>query len=302
MKILTLVFLCFISVFPALAQESNIYAPGSSWRNEGAEAIRRAQRESIARQGFIKPEIIELSLTRASYMEGAQFGILMKVPDVVSGCWDVSPLEYESSFIEDNFFDVKVSEYKRTPIEVENVGFECPVQIRMSTALIPLDAQDLKDRNIRQIRFSNGTLTDRYNIAHSENGIALIPESMIVFKAQTLTGPKQDRMVLDFGKGGMVTLHVPMAKRGDDVAQALRNLAYRHLLTVSPDTLPTVRRDGSVSMTFEDQTGRVAARIGENGHDLLGEVMVKRPYDGPQGRGLTNVPLHVYVTEAGRQL
>ncbi len=301
MKYLSLILIILLAA-PVFAQEQNIFAPGTSFKNETADTIRRLQRESLEDQGFIKPEVIELSFVRPSYMEGTQFGILMAVPDVVSGCWDVSALEYETSFIEQYYMDVKVKDYKRTPIEVENVQFECPTQNKMTTALIPLDAQDLKNRQVRQIRFTSGFVADYYDIRHLENGISLVPQSMVIFRAKTLTGPKKDQMRLDFGKGGLVTLHVPMAKRGDDVAQALRNFAYKHLLTASPDMSPSVRRDGSVSMTFEDQTGRVAARIGEDGYDLMGEILVPRPFDGPQGRGLTNVPLHVYVTEAGKQL
>lgn len=303
MRYITLLLFICLS-FPALAQEreQQIYAPGSSYKNEAGETIRRLQRESFEQQGYIKPETIEVSLVQMPYMEGSQFGILMTVPDVVSGCWNVSPLEYETSFIDQYYMDVKVKDYKRTKIEVENVGYECPTENKMTTALIPLDAQDLKNREIRQIRFSSGYVADYYNVKHTENGITLLPQSMVVFRAKELTGERKDRMRLDFGVQGIVTLHVPMAKKGDNIEEALRNFAYRQALSSDPDMPPTVKRDGGVSMTFKDQTGRVKSQIGESGYSLLGEIMVPRPYDGPQGRGLTNVPLQVYVTEAGKQL
>ena len=304
MRILLTFFLLMTLSVPALAQEreQQTYAPGSNFKNQVGETVRRLQRESIQKQGYIKPGLIELSLVREPYMEGSQFGILMTVPDVISGCWDVSPLEYESSFIDPYYFDVKVKDYKRTKIEVENVEYECPAQNKMTTALIPLDAQDLKKRQIRQIRFSTGYVADYYDIRYTENGITLIPQSMVIFKAKELVGERKDRMHFDFGVQGVVTLHVPMAKKGDNVTQALQSFAYRHALTASPDMTPTIHRDGSVSMTFTDQTGRVKSQIGQDGYASMGQIMVARPFDGPQGRALTNVPLQVYVTEAGKQL
>ncbi len=303
MKYVFLLLLICLTL-PAFAQEreQQIYAPGSSFKNETGDTIRRLQRESLEKQGYIKPDIIELSLVQHSYMEGSQFGILMTVPDVVSGCWDVSQLQYETSFIEPYYMDVKVKDYKRTKIDVENVQFDCPVHNKMTTALIPLDARDLQNRGIRQIRFFSGYVADYYNIRHMENGITLIPQSMVIFKANRLSGERKDRMTLLFGKNGIVTLHVPMAKKGDHVEQALQNLAYKNALSPSPDMPATVKRDGSVSMSFTDYTGHVLSQIGEDGYTLLGEIMVARPFDGPQGRALTNVPLQVYVTEAGKQL
>lgn len=113
---------------PAAAQEidSQISTAGSTYHNETAEAMKRAQQESMQSKGFIKPTTLNVSLVRYDYMEDDNFGIQMVVPDVVSGCWEFSPIEYEFTFIDPYYFDVKVKHYQRKPIEVENINGDCP--------------------------------------------------------------------------------------------------------------------------------------------------------------------------------
>lgn len=301
--ILMMVFTGPCDVF-AQEKESHVYQiPGSTFHNEGADRIRSLQRRSLANNGFIKPKQIEVSLVQYDYMDPEdQFGLLMVVPDVVSGCWDITPLEYESSFIEPYYFDVKVKHYQRKKIEVANVETDCPAQNKMSTALIVLSKKDLQKRRIRQIRFSSGFVADYYNISASEESLSLFPQSMVIFKAANLTGPKKDRLTLGFNGSGQIALHIPMAKKTDDIKPQLLKFAQMRALTPVADMPVTYSANGGATYYFNDDSGHILGTIGEEGYAPLGKVTVGRPYDGPHGRTLTPVPLQVYVTRPGTTL
>jgi hypothetical protein len=299
----------FISLFvlltsPVSAQEidSQINTSGSIYKNDKVDAIKRMQRDSMATKGFIKPQSLEVSLVRYKYMEDDQFGILMVVPDVVSGCWDLSPLEYESTFIDPYYFDVKVKDYQRTPIEVANINGDCPAGNKMSSALIVLSKSDLEKRQIRQIRFSNGFVADYYDISYTDKTFQLKPQSMAVFRAKGMTGPLADHLEIQFGAGGKIALHVPMAKQGENLSEQVENLARMHALTPDPEMPMSYGTGGSQVFYYNDDNGHIAGSIGEDGYTELGVINVPRPYDGPNGRTLTAVPLQVYVTRPGTQL
>lgn len=304
MRIILPALLLALVSLPAMAQEfnSHVHSGGSLYKNETADEIRRLQRESMADKGFIKPKVIEVSLVRPSYMEDDQFGIQMLVPDVVSGCWDISPLEYESTFIDPYYFDVTVKHYQRHPIETDNVASGCPVDNKMSSAMIVLSRKDLEDRGIRQIRFSNGSLADYYDIQFSDNTLHLKPQSMVIFKAKGLTGPLGDHLEIGFGAGGKVALHVPMAKKTDNIRDVVIAMASRHGLTPDPEMPMSYSAGGSPVFYFDDKIGDVAGTIGEDGYSELGTVDAQRPYDGENGRMVTPVPLQVFVTRPGTQL
>lgn len=304
MRFLLIIACLLVTFTPAVnAQEidSQTFTAGSTFRNENVEAIRRAQQQSMKSKGFIKPNVLEVSLVRYDYMEDDQFGILMVAPDVVSGCWDLSPIEYESTFIDPYYFDVKVKHYQRTPIEVDNIS-ECPAGNKMATGLIVLSKSDLEKRQIRQIRFSAGGVADYYDIRTTDKMLQLRPQSMVVFKAKGLTGPQEDRIEIGFGNGGKIALQVPMARKGDKLKDALENLALMHALTPDPEMPMSYGTGGSQTFYFIDDNGHIADSIGEDGYSEFGTINVARPYDGENGRTLTAVPLQVYVTRPGTKL
>src|SRR5690606_2187448 len=113
------------------------------------------------------------------------------------GCWQLSPLEYESTFIDPYYFDVKVKHFQRHKLDVSNVNGDCPVGNQMSSALIVLNKKDLEKRQTRQIRFSTGYVADYYDVAITDNTIQLRPQSMVVFRGKNLTGPQGDRLEID---------------------------------------------------------------------------------------------------------
>lgn len=304
MRFLLTLFVLALTTLPAAAQEfnSHVHSGGSLYKNETADEIRRLQQQSMSDKGFIKPRIIEVSLVRPSYMEDDQFGIQMVVPDVVSGCWEFSPLEYESTFIDPYYFDVTVKHYQRRPVETNNVQSGCPTNNKMTSAMIVLSKSDLQKREIRQIRFSNGSISDYYDIRITDNGIQFRPQSMVIFKAVGMTGPLADYLEMDFGGASKVALHVPMARKGEDVRGAVVALASRHGLTPEVDTPTSYSAGGSPVFYFTDQIGDVAGTIGEDGYSSLGTINASRLYDGPDGRAYSAVPLQVFVTKPGTQL
>ncbi len=289
---------------PAMAQEftSHVHPGGSLYKNETVDQIRRMQRDSMTTKGFIKPPVVEVSLVRLSYMEDDQIGIQMVVPDVVSGCWEVSPLEYESTFIDPYYFDIAIKHYQRRPVQTDNVQSGCPTENKMSTALIPLSRKDLEERQIRQIRFTNGTIADYYDIQMTDNTLQLKPQSMVVFRGKGLTGPLGDRLEISFGGASKLALHVPMARKGEDITNAITALASQHGLTPDPEMPTSYSAGGSPVFYFKDVVGDVATSIGEEGYSALGTINASRLYDGQEGRAYIAVPLQVFVTKPGTQL
>lgn len=295
--------LCLFAL-PAAAQddEQMIYTPGSTFKNEAVNEIRRLKKESLAENNFIKPDKIEVALVKASFMDEDQFGVLMSVPKVVSGCWELSPLQYEATFIDPYYLDIKVKDYQRTAIETDNVSSGCPSGNKMSTAMMVLNRSDLTKRGTQQIRFSNGVVTDYYDIAMTDRDLSLKPQSMVVFKAKNLEGPMKDHMTFGFAGSDRIALHVPMAHKGEDIKAAITRFASQNALTSDADNPMSYDDSGAPVFYFKDISGRMVSSIGEDGYIDVGSITVGRPYDGPNGRTLTGVPLQVFATLPGTDL
>ncbi|MEM8833093.1 MAG: hypothetical protein AAGB32_01005 [Pseudomonadota bacterium] len=288
-----LLFLLLFTSSIAQAQESQIFIPpGSTFENEALQIIEANRLLTMQQERKIVPTTVYLSLVHENYMEPDQFGILMKTPDIVTGCYDVSPLSYEAKFVDNNYLDVKVDSFKQTPIETQNVVYGCNQSYKTSTGLLLLSISDLLKRNIREIRFSNGGVRDNYSIHVDGNTISLRPDTTITFK--TAPKGKQNPISHIFGKGGVIALQVPMANHHDDVEQAVRNMAARYALNPIFDD----ERNHHNVFYFEDRHGRAANLIEADGYGLMGEIGVARPYIGANGREQRAVPLKVFVTKA----
>lgn len=276
-------------------------APGTLYENKGHSIRKRLRKESLERASKIDIKTVEVSLVHHHYMEPDQFGIMLKVPRVVSGCFDISPMEYEVSFINGNFMDIHVKEFRRTPVKTKNVEYDCDLQNKAVTGLIILSAEELKKREVRQIRFSNGETRDNYNIKILPDSIQLKPESMVAFKAK-LQGPDKDKLVHYFSGKTLVALHVPMAHENEDIAQAVRDLAYKSALT------PVFEKEGldtsgkGHTFYFMDPHGRALDLLNKDGYAEFGYIHIVRPYDGTQGRSGIAVPLKVFVSRPGTTL
>ena len=295
-----LLLLAALAPLCALAQEAanetQIYDPTFMGRtNAVADRIMEQKQRSLADKGFIKPRTVEVSIVRHDYMEDDQFGLQMAVPDVVSGCFDLTPLEYEAKFIDPYFLDIKVKHYRR--LVGENGGASCDAKNKMSTGVMVLSRADLARRGTKEIRFSTENGSDTYKIILDGNRLELVPESMVVFRARNLSGALNDRISFQFKGSQMVTLQVPMAENTDDVSGEIMQFAAMNGLSPAPDA-PASRK----IFYFMDQNGSMASRIGPDGYGEVGQIVVGRPYDGAGGRKLVRKNLTVFVTRPGTEL
>lgn len=305
--------LCLLALaapVPAAAQDEDLpenqtYDPTfTGWTNQTADYIRDMQRQSLTDKGFIKPNVVQVAVVHHPYMEDDQFGIQMSVPDMVSGCYTLTPLEYEAKFVDPYYLDIKVKKYRRVAPEGANAHLrKCDPQNKMSTALMVLDKKDLRERGTQEIRFSTEFGSDHYKIVIDDDHLELVPRSMMIFKAQNLAGPLKDRILHSFASDKMIALQIPMAKPGEDLSDEIVQFArLRALVPATPTDLASWSGNGVAMYYFYDDNGHIIAQIGENGYAELGKITVSRPYDGPEGRTEAPVELSVFVTRPGTQL
>ncbi len=306
--------LCLIALtaavsLPARAQdedlpESMTYDPTYSGTvNEAAEQIRDAQKRSLSDKGFIRPDVVQVAVVHYPYMNDDQFGIQMAVPDMISGCYTLTPLEYEAKFTEPHFLDIKVKKYRRVAPEGSTAMLKCDQQNKMSTALMVLSKKDLQDKGTQEIRFSTEVGSDSYKIIMTDNQLELVPRSMMIFKVTNPSGPLKDRIVYSFAGDKTIVLQVPMAQPGENLTSEVVKFAqFRALTPVDPNAPAAWSGNGMATYYFVDQNGHIISQIGENGYAEIGTISVNRPYDGPEGRATTPVNLSVFATRPGTQL
>ncbi len=277
--------------------ESQIFVPpGSTYEATASETIKRQKSASLPPRQSIDVNEVSVSIVHYHYMEPDQFGLLMRAADITSGCFTVSPLEYDVKFIADQFVDVKIKSFRRTIKKTQNPQFDCDQKSQAVTGLVVLNAKDLQKRGIQQIRFENGKTRDVYKVSYQKNSITLTPESMVAFKANGLTGPDKDRLVYFHSVKNLIALHVPMAKNSDDVLPQINTLAARNSLR-PVNNGEGVKNDGDNHVYFFlDTRGRFLSQLNEDGYTPLGEIRVSRPFIGQQGLSSMPVPLKVFAT------
>ncbi len=297
--------LSLLAVIPAVhaqeeGPESQIYDPTYTGTiPDAVREIQERQRASMADKGYIYPTEVQVDVVHYPYMEDNQFGIQMAIPDMISGCYSLTPLEYEAKFVDPHFLDIKVKRYRRVAPEGSAATEKCSMQNKMSTALMVLDKKDLQSRGTQEIRFSTAAGADTYKIILDDAHIELIPESMIVFRAANPAGPLKDRILHSFASDKMIVLQVPMAQPGEDISEAVGNFARTRALKPASDI---GGGKGEDTYYFLDESGRFAKEIGADGYAEIGTITVQRPSDGPEGRTTTPVELTVFVTRPGTRL
>jgi len=304
LKNLLLFVICLIITAPATAQvESQTFVPpGSNYTPRAELQAKALKRASLPKKSAIKAKEIIVSLVHYHYMEPDQFGLLMKVPNTVSGCFETSPLEYEVKFVADTFMNVTVKSYRQKTIKTQNPEFDCNQKSQAVTGLVVLNAKDLKQRGIKEIRFNNGTSRDVYDITYKEDSITLEPQSMVAFKASGLSGPDKNRLTYFYSNENLVALHVPMALDSDSVKQAVNNLAYRNSL------MPVTNKEGlDTSGTdhiyyFMDARGRTLSMLNDDGYMELGAIRIPRPHINEGGKSTIPISLKVFATRPGTTL
>lgn len=302
---LLLIALTFLSP-PAVAQqdESQIFVtPGARYTNNG-EIVRQLKKEqSFAKIKKTEPDTINLSFVHHSYMEPRQFGIMMSVPNAMIGCFKFSPLEYEASFIDRNYMDIKVDSFRRKLVKDVNVAADCNTRNQTISALVVVSADDLERRGIQKIRFNNGKHIDYFKVSITGQSITFEPESMVAFKPTNLTGINKDRVVHYFnGAETIVALHVPMAEKQDDVTNALRKLAYQSSLVplFESDALDTSGK--SNIFYFTDPNHSLLEGLNPDGYLELGEISVGQSYLNENGTVRTGKKLKVFATRPETKL
>ncbi|MEM7618333.1 MAG: hypothetical protein AAF244_03005 [Pseudomonadota bacterium] len=278
------------------AQESQTFiSPGNIWINEAEETIKLQEAQQLRKEGGVVPQKIELSIVKHDYMEPGQFGIQMKTPETVTGCFEISPISYETKYVADLFMDVNVKSYTVKPIQTHNVSYDCGQGYKTATALMVLNIDDLKSRGTKQIRFTNGQARDNYNIIYGEGDITFQPETMIAFKTDGL-------LRYSMGGGNIVALQVPMAKNGDIIDAEVRALASKLALTPVTDMKAFDLEKRKNVFYYIDENGRFIDSINTQGYATAGEIPVARPYMNENGIENTPVPLKVFVTKHNHTL
>ncbi len=297
-KKLVLCSLCLVSFNLAFSadlvkaqEEQTFVPPGSQWVNKAQEHIKILNQQSMEKEGGVTPQELHLSIVRYSYMEPEQFGILMKTPEIVTGCFEISPIGYEAKFIGDLYMDINVSSYTVKPIKTQKVEYACNKGYRAATGMILLNSEDLKNCGTRQLRFSNGAARDNYKISFENDKIILTPESMLVFKT------KNSNLTYDKNGAVMVALEVPMAKEGDNIAQSVRTIAAKNGLNPVTDIslLPQSTSPKPNIFYYIDELGRFTDAVNENGYAELGVIPASRVFIDENGKGQKPVPLKVFV-------
>lgn len=296
MKLFILTIICLLSsIATTFAQDSQIFTkPGSEYVNETLEMLKAQTKAAESKKGYIKPHTLYVSIVNRDYFEGDQFGILIDTGDIITGCWKISPLEYEASFTEQYYMDVDVKHYKREPIENN-----CPTNNQTVSALIVLNKSDLKERGIKQIRFSNEVARDRYEISFYNDRIELKPITQLAFKIKENGKDSESKIVYYNDNKSVIALHVPMAKNSDILENEVLRIARQNNLTpLDAQMAEHYNNTSSKQKTFffMDEDGSMIDKIGTSDYAEIGSIKAKRPYDGPYGRTQIDKALKVFAT------
>lgn len=300
-----IIFLTLLSLFMPLllslaaqAQEDQIFvAPGVAYDNAGHTIRRQLQEQSFHAANKYPVGTVEMSIIHPSYLEADQFALLLKKANSMTDCYEYSPLEYEAKFIEDIYLDINVSFYRRNLKSVKNPAYDCNTTSKVISGMVVFSADDLRQKNVRQIRFNNGNVRDIYDIVITPDSIRLVPQSMVAFQGVGLKGVDKNYLEYKFADAQKIALKVPMAQDGEDVTKAVRDLAYRSALE------PIFAENGSSLdedniFYFNDPNGGTVGQITDDEPVEFGTITVLRPYDGPEGRVGLPVNLKVFLIRA----
>lgn len=287
---------CMIASMPAFAQqktETQFFHHGTDFVNEAAELDRLMKELSMHERGEIKPREVHVSLMQADYMKpDDQFAIHLVVPDVVAGCYELSPLEYEASFIDPYYLDIRVKHYRRDLIQSSQPHLDCPGTYSQAEAMIPLSKRDLMMRGTKQVRFQTESITEFYDLDLHGNTITLRPQSMVIFKAD-IDRLTQD-MTYDMERHKKVQLYVPMARSDDDLTMALEQFAQsRGLMPVDMGKVSV--QDPKNIIVVEDRSGGLSGSLKDTKVQEVGSIPVKRQVRGENGIQETSIPLTVFA-------
>jgi len=292
--------LLFLSLSTATAQDTDSHVfvtPGSNFNNNASNIARALQEHSFQKATRYEPNIIHLTLVKPDTMQGNEFAIIMHAPQIVTGCFDFTPLEYKTKMVNNHYLSVNVKSFRR---EAQSHG-KCDTRNQTISNQLVLDADDLRSRGIKQIRFSNKRAIDHFDINFDQGNMILRPQSMVAFKPTQLTGVDKDHVIFNLGgHKNIVALHVPMARDGEDVTNAVRQLAYSHSLLPAFDQAGLEKHPNVYY--FKDDQNMILEGLKQGSYIEFGQISVLRPYATQDGLAKTPQELKVFATHAQTKL
>lgn len=274
----------------ALAQESQIHDYGTGFVNEAAEIDKVFKSLSMQSRGEVEPKEVQVSIVQEDYMEdGDQFALRLMVPEAVTGCYKISPLDYEASFIDPYYLDIKVNFYRVDQIETDAPHIECEKGYKVSSASVPLSVKDLRARGTRQIKFRTKNVTEYYDLSLQDNQVLLRPQSMRIFKAAI--DSRSGVLAHDMAAPSKLHLYVPAAGENDDLSDQLATFAQAKGLAVGSDA---ATQSNNMILVRDDRGNLVDELRGAQVKEM-GTLYVERQYRGENGLGQTKVPLTVFA-------
>jgi len=290
----------------ASAGESHVWSsPFSGYVNESMEAMKAQSAQENRKKGAIQPKILHVSLTKPAYAEDSQFAIELSTGDVVSGCWKVSQIGHKASFTEAGYMDIEITPYTRQAID----NGDCPSGTQTPKGQIILDKDDLSKRGVKNIRFRNGNVIDRYEIMTHSNRVELKPNTKVGFKPTRLVGEGKDRMILPMNGEKIIALHIPMLKHGADIKNEINIFARRNNLEpLSQEKLSHYGMNGGKGTSasgpylFTDTNNMFFGQLSGQNYVEVGSINIDQMHDGMNGVGAVQKPIKVFATKAGMTL
>lgn len=276
---------------PAAMAESQIHDYGTGFVNEAAQVNEFLKSMDMKNRGEIVPQRIIVDVVREDYMnEADEFALLLSVPDVTQGCYTLSPLEYEASYIDPYYLDIKVKHYRRELLKTDAPHLDCPGQYSRAQALIPLSRRDLNNRGTQEIKFSTSAATDTYMLVFGDDYVELKPESTVVFQ------PESEQLGQGFvfeSSVQTVELYVPQAQDGDNVAAGLSDFALQKgFLPVQSGGHSDTDDE---TLLVRDEQGVLGSRLDDNDSQGVGQIYVSRKVRAENGVVDRKVPLTVFA-------
>ncbi len=271
---------------PAFA-ESQTYDSMGTYENDAEQAVEEQAQEQDAQDGKIVPDHVEVSLVPQGDSHKT-VGMRFSVPDVVNGCWAISPLKYDTAQQDPFYYDIVIHDYTRKE-------GPCSAGNRMAMATVPLEKKLIEDGKMKILRLSIGTTIDRYNVAYKDGIVTITPESQIKFKAA-------GDLIYNFERSGektgaLIGLIIPVAPANTDTTQAIADFAEMNGLTPAPESATSslpLKNGGSQIHYYYDSRHAMAGRVTSE-FAQVGGTTIPMTYDVQDGRGQEFVPAPVYA-------
>lgn len=286
MPFIAALFLLIVST-PALADSQTYDPTGAGYQNEAAQIAKEQEAKARGGEGVIVPREVTVDLVPFG-QSGESAGLRFSVPDVVNGCWDISPLHYETSTQGPYYFDVSIKHYTRKE-------GKCGGGNRMARATVPLEKSLLEQGKIKILRLSIGPVTDRFEAAYENGTLTIKPQSTVKFLTDGILSYNFDRD--GKGKGQLVALVVPIAPVHLDTYQAAEDFAMMYALTPAPETATSSlarTNGGSAIHYYYDGMNTLAPRLGPD-FAPVGQTAIPMTYDLLDGRAQEYIPAQIYA-------